>query len=287
MFYLILLQIKHNNVSDNTSLPTTTTTITSIVSLTPTDNTSEDIFPTVLISPAVKIFENNKISIESQRLSKYNPSGSPYDDFENKQITNELNYSYSDNVYYVQRANYGPLGEYDLSQGMATYTISGTIYKIAGLNDDHNETTTDVKLMANDGIIWSKQLIFHAYNPIISWFSVGNNVVLAYDNNNDVWPAYDNDVLINGQSMNSKFGFSSTFGAYPIENSIVYFGKKQTAYYLVIDDNRYQLPGDIKDIIDPHCCEPSLYRIAVKNDEMFFDSINTDSYWYTNKVKFK
>ena len=87
--------------------------------------------------------------------------------------------------------------------------------------------------------------------------------------------------------MNAKYSFSISYGAYPINNSAVYFGKKGNSNYIMVGDNMFKLPDYIAEVFDYHCCEPSAYGVSVKNDEMLFYSKNTNMYWYVNLVKFK
>ena len=274
-----------NNAITSTPAPTS---LNNNVSITPPYiSPTEPILPTLIIDAPKTILENNTLTIQSQKLSRItNETSLPYDDLHDVDIANLLTFSYGNNVYYSQRVIYKS-GQYDTPIQLQPFSVNGSTYSVDAIDPNSDNGIVNIKFRADGTVIWSKSLVFYAYNPVTSWFTAGGNVVLAYDNNAANWTPLYNDVIINAQSMNAKYSFSISYGAYPINNSAVYFGKKGNSNYIMVGDNMFKLPDNIAEVFDYHCCEPSAYGVSVKNDEMLFYSKNTNMYWYVNLVKFK
>ena len=224
----------------------------------------------IIPTPIKPILENNAFTLQNVKLNKRIISDTDGTLPNTQNVPGAFSLSEIDNF----RRNTNENGS-----GNLMIKNQETTYEIQENSSWFNKTV----LLMNKKEIWSKMLVFTTFDPIRSFFVINNTVVLAYDH----FPSdnkREQDVVVNGQSMNEKYGLKTSFAAYKFDSKIVFFAQKDSKYYAVINEGFYELPNTIKEIIDPPCCEPSIYAVIADNNNIIFYSENNDGYWYQNEI---
>lgn len=229
--------------------------------------------------------DNTKLpfTLERQKLNKNENSNLPEPDSVDKPLSLDSKF-----VYRRKYTNGNPINTINI--GSDSYVLTGSEDLDLSLDGIYGSDNT--KLSKNNAVIWSKNLFFTTFDPVISFFSSNSDIVLAYSHypdlyNNSENPTYEADVIINANSANKDYNYDISFGAYPLASSYSYFGKKGESYYFNYDHLSYELPDMITEIIDPPCCEPAMYAISADSDSLLFYTKDSDGYWYANKLTIK
>lgn len=225
------------------------------------------------ISPIKPIIKNNTFTLSSVKL--------------NKRIISNTDGTLPNTQNVTGATSIGQAGNFrrsasDDESGTMLIKSNGSTYEIQENSSWFNKTV----LLKNKKEIWSKMLVFTTFDPIRSFFTAENTVVLAYDH----FPRdsqREQDVVINGQSMNERYTLTASFAAYKFDVGVLFFAQKGERYYVVINEKFFQLPSTIKEIIDPPCCEPAIYAVAADNSSIIFYSENKDNFWYQNKISLR
>ena len=222
------------------------------------------------ILPVKPILENNAFALSSVKL--------------NKRIVSDTDGTLPNTQNVVGASSLGQITNFRRTtnadgNGNIKIKNQDVTYEIQENSGWFNKTV----LLKNKKEIWSKMLVFTSSDPLRSFFATDNNLVLAYDH----FPSgnqREQDVVINGHSMNEKYSLKSSFAAYKFDSGMVFFAQKYSKYYVVINERFYGLPDTIKEIIDPPCCSPSIYAVVADDSNIIFYSENKDNFWYQNKI---
>lgn len=230
-------------------------------------------------TPSMLVIDNKFFTLQTLKLNLRFDGASK----EIEPATNISDNAFSIGYPFTYRRNGDAEGNLvsQLANGNTTYELKSDI--------SGSEKTI---LLKDTTEIWSKMLNFTSYDPVRSFFTVGNSVVLAYDHFVSTDPTStagykERDVIVDGLSMNEKFSFQESFAAFNVDNKLAYFGLKDKTYYFVLEGIVYELPVAIKELIDPACCSIGAYAVVAGNKEVLFYSENQDGYWYQNKITLK
>lgn len=164
--------------------------------------------------------------------------------------------------------------QWDHQQECTIPIDSSTTYVLVREQSD-NSNAISYTLRKNGSVIWSKNLVFGAYEPVLTVFRLNNSVILTYVS----WWSWNttNDVVINGESMNEKIQLSNTHTPMIIHDKLVFLWQKDMTTSLIIDGKKYSLPYE--EIFYNGCCAMAWANPIATRDSLYFYA-KKDHNWY-------